>query len=232
MQHQRIGSDYSELMGTDKVEPWESAEACEPWVMSVWHLETLELRHQRPPRRSLKRTPLVGRGPDLVGRSIAGFQSAVSAVLQLDDLAAVRDWESRAPRVSEISAVVSAIGEAAVEHRPDVQAAIDVLWAEQHETYLRSTHVESVILSGSVRIHKVQIRLAERRAEIGVVHGAPESTLAEHAAAARSWLEQWATIEKVAVAPINSQTRRVLDLVDETRTTSVAEWLDKEDHQL
>lgn len=200
----------------------------EPWVMSVWYLEMMERQQERPPRRWLKRTPLAGSGPEPVGRSIAGFEAAVSAVLQIDDQAAVRDWESRGSRVSAIAAVVSAIGEAAVADRPDVRAEIDALWAEQHETYLRSSHVENVIHSATLRIYKVVMRRYERETEITAeILPRPEAcaNLSERGDASKAWLEQWGLITATAVARINSQTRHILDLADETRAISVAEWL-------
>lgn len=209
-------------------EPWEAAEAWEPWVMSVWYLEGLERQQERPPRRWLRRTPLAGRGPEPVGRSIAGFEAAVSAVLQIDDQAALRDWESRGPRVSEIGAAVNAIGEAAVAHRPDIRAAIDALWAEQHETYMRSTHVETVVCSGSRRILEVVRRRHEREREITAEleqRREASASLSEHGTASRAWRDQWGLITETTVARINSQTRRILDLTDETKSISVAKWL-------
>lgn len=207
------------------VEPWEVAEVWEPWVMSVWYLEGLERQQERPPRRWLRRTPFVGQGPEPVGRSIAGFEAAVNAVLQIDDRAALRDWESRRPRVSELVAVVNAIGEAAVAHRPDIQADINALWAEQQETRMRSTRIESAIYSGDHRVYEVVRRRHEREREITAELEQRREALSEHGTASKAWLEQWGLITETTVARINSQTRRILDLVTETQGISVAEWL-------
>lgn len=215
--------------GEEAVGPAVELEVWEPWTMAVSKLKAMQRQATTPPRPSLNRVPLVGSGPDPVGRSIAGFEAAVSAVSQLDHQAAVRDWENRLPRVAAVSAVVDTIGEAAVAHRPDIQAEIDALWVEQHATYRRSDHVGTVISSAGTRIYKIAQRRREREREITTeIHPAAlasSASLEEISAASRAFLEQRAVITETAVAQVNSQIRRVLDLADETRGTGVVEWL-------
>ncbi|OBB18026.1 hypothetical protein A5761_08905 [Mycolicibacterium setense] len=148
---------------------------------------------------------------------------------QLDHQAAVRDWESRRPRVAAVSAVVDAIGEAAVAHRPDIQAEIDALWVEQHATHRHSDQVGTVVSSAGTRIYKIAQRRREREREITTeIHPAslaPSANLEEITAASKAFFEQRAVITETAVAQVNSQIRRVLDLADETRGASVIDWL-------
>ncbi|QZH69599.1 hypothetical protein [Mycolicibacterium farcinogenes] len=204
-------------------------EVWEPWVMAVFKLEAMQRQAATPPRPLVKRVPLVGSGPDPVGRSIAGFEAAVSAVLQLDHLAAVRDWDSWRPRVATIAATVSSIGEASVAHRPDIQAEIDALRVEEHRAYRRSNHVGTVISSASRRIYEVASRRREREREItAAIHPASlasSASLDDISSASKAFLGQRAVITETAVAQVNSQIRRVLDLTDETQRMSVVEWL-------
>lgn len=211
---------YDEAMAVGELRP------AEPWVVAAMMLRSM-LR-EGPPRPD-KQTGALGSGPPPVMRACIGFDAAAKRVLARDHAEALAHWEARRPRLLEIHRSLGG-DEEALAHRPDVVSVVQAMWDERTAALRASSCKRDVIGAAVVRVCRILHRLGQRNTEVYSMMKptlSAAATLGDQASALREMQSDMNNVAETAAARVNTQTRRVLDLDDDTRSVVVRKWLEE-----